>query len=169
MLNSNRLLEVHIYLRTELPTTLGTIILGVNKTVNEETKYNLWRGVRSDAQLSCTDTRFQKCSQSGKNGSKHPMLSISMACNVVSCKKSEETLKRSKSLILQCKFSSRAQKWPKIAKKKTITQVWYILGASWWILISRRFRICMAKGGRGCKRPTSTLFSKKRKAQCSWT
>ena len=45
------------------------------------------RGVRSDAQLSCTDTRFQKCSQSGKNGSKHPMLSISMACNVISCKK----------------------------------------------------------------------------------
>ena len=25
------------------------------------------RGVRSDAQLSCTETRFQKCSQSGKN------------------------------------------------------------------------------------------------------
>ena len=41
LLNSNKLLEVHIYLRTELPTTLGTIILGVNKTVNEETKYNL--------------------------------------------------------------------------------------------------------------------------------
>ena len=45
------------------------------------------RGVRSDAQLSCTETRFQKCSQSGKNGSKHPMLSISMAFNVISCKK----------------------------------------------------------------------------------
>ena len=44
------------------------------------------RGVRSDAQFSCTDTRFQKCSQSGKNGSKHPMLSISMAYNVISCK-----------------------------------------------------------------------------------
>ena len=33
-------------------------------------------------------------------------------------KKSKETLKNSKSLILQCKFGSRAQKWPKIAKKK---------------------------------------------------
>ena len=32
-------------------------------------------------------------------------------------KKSKETLKNSKSLILQCKFGSRAQKWPKIAKK----------------------------------------------------
>jgi len=32
-------------------------------------------------------------------------------------KKSKETLKKSKSLILQCKFGSRAQKWPKIAKK----------------------------------------------------
>ena len=32
-------------------------------------------------------------------------------------KKSEETLKKSKSPILQCKFGSRAQKWPKNAKK----------------------------------------------------
>ena len=32
-------------------------------------------------------TLFQKCSQSGKNGSKHPMLSISMAYDVISCKK----------------------------------------------------------------------------------
>ena len=53
----------------------------------------LRRGVRSDAQLSSTETRFQKCSQSGKNGSKHPMLSISMAYNVISCKKLKETLK----------------------------------------------------------------------------
>ena len=45
----------------------------------------LRRGVRSDAQLSCTETRFQKCSQNGKNGSEHPMLSISMAYNVISC------------------------------------------------------------------------------------
>ena len=29
------------------------------------------RGVRSDVQLSCTETRFQKCSKSGRNGSKH--------------------------------------------------------------------------------------------------
>ena len=41
------------------------------------------RGVRSDAQLSCTETRFQKCCKSGKKGSKHPMLSISMAYNVI--------------------------------------------------------------------------------------
>ena len=32
-------------------------------------------------------------------------------------KKSKETVKKSKSLILQFKFGSRAQKWPKIAKK----------------------------------------------------
>ena len=32
-------------------------------------------------------------------------------------KKLKETLKNSKSLILQCKFGSRAQKWPKIVKK----------------------------------------------------
>ena len=44
--------------------------------------------------------------ENGKNGSKHPMLSISMAENVISCKKSKETLK--KSLILLYKFGSRA-------------------------------------------------------------
>ena len=31
------------------------------------------RGVRSDAQLRSTETQFQKCWQSGKNGSKHPI------------------------------------------------------------------------------------------------
>ena len=56
----------------------------------------LRRGVRSDAQLSCTDTRFQKCSQSGKNGSNHPMLSISMAFNVISCKKVERNTQKLK-------------------------------------------------------------------------
>ena len=56
----------------------------------------LWRGVRSDAQLSSTETRFQKCSQSGKNGSKHPMLSISMAYNVISCKKVERNTQKLK-------------------------------------------------------------------------
>ena len=43
---------------------------------------DLRRGVRSGVQLSCTETRFQKCSQSAKNSSKHPMLSISMAYNM---------------------------------------------------------------------------------------
>ena len=77
----------------------------------------LRRSVRSDAQLSSTETRFQECSQSGKTGSKHPMLSISMAKNVISYKKSKEMLKKPKSLILRCKFGARALKWPKIAEK----------------------------------------------------
>ena len=72
-------------------------------------------------------------------------------------KKSKETLKKSKSLILQCKFGSRAQKWPKIAKKTDhsiaiysfFCMVWYILDAPWWILMSRRFRICVTNWGRG--------------------
>ena len=42
-------------------------------------KRSLRRGVRSDVQSSWTETRLQKCSQNGKNGSRHPMLSISMA------------------------------------------------------------------------------------------
>ena len=36
---------------------------------------SLRRGVRSDAQLSSTETRFQKCSQSGKNGYQYLWLS----------------------------------------------------------------------------------------------
>ena len=57
---------------------------------------DIWRGVRSDAQLSSTETRFQKCSQSGKNGSKHPMLSISMAYNVISYKQIERNTQKIK-------------------------------------------------------------------------
>ena len=57
---------------------------------------SLGRGVRSDAQLSSTDTQFQKCSQSGKNGSKHPLLLISMAFNVISCKKFERNTQKLK-------------------------------------------------------------------------
>ena len=42
---------------------------------------------------------------------------MSMADNVISCKKSKETLKKTKSLILLYDFGSWAQKWPKIAEK----------------------------------------------------
>ena len=47
--------------------------------------------------------------------------------------------------------------------------VWYILGATWWILMSRRFRICMAKGGRESARPSYgrpelTLISREKKS-----
>ena len=70
----------------------------------------LWRGFRSGVQLSCTETRLQKCPQRGKNGSKHPMLSISVAYNLISCKEIKETLKKTKSLILLSKFGSRPQK-----------------------------------------------------------
>ena len=77
------------------------------------------RGARSDAQLMPTETRFQKCSQSGKNGSKHPILSISMAYNVISCKKNRKKHSNNQNrwFYYICKFGSRAQKWRKIAKK----------------------------------------------------
>ena len=45
-----------------------------------------------------------------KNGSKHPMLQISMADNVISYKKIQRNAQKLKSLILLCKFGSRAQK-----------------------------------------------------------
>ena len=46
--------------------------------------------------------------------------------------------------------------------------VWYILGATWWIRMSRHFRICMAKEGRESARqsygwPNLTLISKEKK------
>ena len=57
-----------------------------------------------------------------KIGSKHTMLSLSIADNVILCKKkSKEALKKSKSPILLCKIGkigSRAQKSPKIPPKK---------------------------------------------------
>ena len=50
----------------------------------------------------------------------------------------------------------RPPKSPKIAPKKRslnrnflIFLVWYIIYGTWWILMSRRFRICMGKGGKG--------------------
>ena len=39
-------------------------------------KRSLRRGVRSDVQSSCTETRLQKCSQSGKNGSRPNVIYI---------------------------------------------------------------------------------------------
>ena len=79
-------------------------------------------GVRSRVHLSCTETRFRKCSQSGKNGSKHPILSIyGLQCDFMQ-KKSKVTLKKSKSLILLCKFGSRAYRPPKIPPKKLCTE-----------------------------------------------
>ena len=59
-------------------------------------RIDTWRSVRSDVQLSCTETQFQKCSQSGKNGSKHPMLSTPMADNVISCKKIQRNTQKIK-------------------------------------------------------------------------
>ena len=104
------------------------------------------------------------------------MLSISMADDRISYKKMKRNAQKPKPLILQCKFGSRAQKWPKIAKKRftqsRFTQnfelVWYILGVTWWILMSRRFRICMAKGDRESARPSYgrpklTLISREKK------
>ena len=54
------------------------------------------RGVRSGVQLSCTETRYQKWPQSGKNGSKHIMLSISITYNVISSKKIQRNTQKIK-------------------------------------------------------------------------
>ena len=54
-------------------------------------------------------------------------------------KKSKETLKKSKSQNLLCKFGSRAQKWPKIAQKnrsldRYLLKLFYRHGIYWMLL-----------------------------------
>ena len=57
---------------------------------------DVWRGVRSTLHFSPKNLRIQKWSHSGKNGSKHPMLSISMADNVISYKKIKRDAQKNK-------------------------------------------------------------------------
>ena len=86
---------IHGCNRDEVCARLDSVTISQNITESTVGRF-IRRGVRSDAQLSPTETRFQKCSQSGKNGSKHPMLSISMAYNVISCKKIERNTQKIK-------------------------------------------------------------------------
>ena len=79
-------------------------------------------------------TLFQKCSHSGINGSKHPMLSISMAYDVISCKKNP----KKKMLTFPCRFCSQAQKLPKIYKKTlhSLLSPFLSLLKSYYVLIT---------------------------------
>ena len=77
----------------------------------------LRRGVRSDTQLVAQRPDFKSAVRVVKmvlNSQCYQYLWLTMWFHA---KKSKETLKKSKSLILQCKFGSRAQKWPKNAQK----------------------------------------------------
>ena len=108
--------------------------------------YTLWRSARSTIHLSPKDLRISKWSHTGKNGSKHRCYLYLLLKFDFMQNKSKETLKKSKSPILQYKSGSPAQKWPKIAKKR-ITQswfahflyVWYFLDGIWWIPMSMRY------------------------------
>ena len=66
------------------------------KHVEKGIEENIRRVVRSGVQLSCTETRFQKCSQRFKDSFKHSMLSLSMAYNAISCKKNQRHPKKIK-------------------------------------------------------------------------
>ena len=86
-------------------------------------------------------------------------------------KKSLKTLKFWKSLNLLCKSGSRPQKSPKKAQKTdhsiAIYSIFGIGMVYFGCLMSRRFRVSVAKGGRGYFRPSYgrpkfTLFSKKK-------
>ena len=73
---------------------------------------------RSSLHISPHNLRISKWSSSGKNGLKQQMLYISVAYNVISCKKNKKnTLEQPKSPILLCIFGSQVQKWAKIAWK----------------------------------------------------
>ena len=52
----------------------GILMITKSSMIQREFQLEVCRGVRFGVQLSCTETQFQKCSQSGKNGFKHPML-----------------------------------------------------------------------------------------------
>ena len=57
---------------TILNRSVGPSVIGKNTAlllVITSRENTLRRGVRSDVQSSCTETRFQKCHQSGKNSS----------------------------------------------------------------------------------------------------
>ena len=63
-------------------------------------QYNMTRCQIWGPIVNCIENRFQKCSQSGKNGSKHKMLSIIWLTMWFHTK--NPTLKKSKSPILIC-------------------------------------------------------------------
>ena len=110
------------------------------------------------------------------------MLSISMTDNVISYKKIKRNAQKNQNLWFY--YMNLApelrndKKLPNIRitlprYTQIFVKVWYILDASWWILMSRRFRICVANWGRGYFRPNYgrpkfTLFSKKRDYGKKW-
>ena len=105
------------------------------------------------------------------------MLSISMAYNVISCNKIGRNTQKIKIAdftmwiwLPSSEMTKNRQKNGSLDRDllNSFLKVWYILDASRWILASRQFRLCVAKGGKGCFRlsygcPKLTLFSQKKK------
>ena len=85
----------------------------------------------------------------------------------IHCDSNTQILKIPDSLY---KTGSRPQKSPKMPKKlytqspfaQFFAYVWHILGATWWFLMSRRFRICIAKGGRESDGQSLPLFQERK-------
>ena len=107
-------------------------------------------------------------------------LSISMAYNVISCRKIAENTQILKIAKFPIKSSLPSSDITQnIPPKKQITQsqfaqifelVWYMKGGTWGVGNPhvQRFRICMAKGGRESARPSYgrpklTLITRERK------
>ena len=79
-----------------------------------------FKGFYVDSQLPCLISLFIFVWSHSEANPKKNWLRGEQACLLTiwfHAKSSKETLKKSKSLILLRKFGSRAQKWPKIAKK----------------------------------------------------
>ena len=88
------------------PLTRGYWSTDMDRSHNKCILQTLGRGVRSTLHISPKHLRISKGSWSGKNGSKHLKLSISMAENVISYKKIKRNTQKPKSLILLYKFGS---------------------------------------------------------------
>ena len=87
--------ERNQYSRTRFQLILPVHSHDVTKNLTGH-RMHVGRSVRSSLHISPENLRISKWPLSGKNVSKHPMLSISMALNVISCKKVERNTQKLK-------------------------------------------------------------------------
>ena len=130
--------------------------------------------MRSSLHVSPKNLRISKWSYNGKNGPKHPMLSISITDDLISCKKIKRNSEKVKIadfvIFIWLPTSGNTKKKPSL--NRDLLKSLYRYGIFWMVpgesSMSRRFRICVAKVGRGTgcfrlsyRQPKFTLFKKK--------
>ena len=95
----------------------------------------IWRSVRSSLHFSPKNLRISKWSQSGKNGSNHPTLSISMVYNALKNKIADFTLAQSSEITKKTDHSI------------AISSVFLCVVYFGWYLVNPHIHMC-GKGGR---------------------